>query len=109
MLAWAGLYLSKFTRKQFWVEPGRVRVHDGLALTSRVYPWQAGADIALRSESAGQGEWWLVDLVCGKPPLHAAQGSRAPPGNAPPGQHSGQGHGGRLVENNELVIPSEGA
>ncbi len=107
MLAWAGLYLSKFTRKQFWVEPGRVRVHDGLALTSRVYPWQAGTDIALHSYEDAQGEWWLVDLVCGKPhyTLHKALEHRQEMRHL--ASTLARAIGGRLVENNELVIPSE--
>ena len=104
-LACGGLYLSNFTRKRFWVEPGQLRVRDGLSLSSRVYHWEGVADIALHSYEDQRGEWWLVDLVCGKPryTLHksldhcqemrhlAATLTRAT--------------GGSLLENEAMVIP----
>ena len=72
VLAGAGLYLRNFTRKRFWAEPGRLRVRDGLSLVSRHYHWEGTANIALQSYEDQHGEWWSVELVCGKPhyPLH---------------------------------------
>ena len=104
-LAAGGLYLSNFTRKRFWVEPGKLTLRDGLALVPQVYRWQGTADIALHSYEDHHGEWWLIDLVCGKPhyPLHRSL------------DHCGEMRhlavtlaralGGSLVENETVVVP----
>jgi hypothetical protein len=106
VLAGAGLYLRNFTRKRFWAEPGRLKIRDGLWAVTRDYRWEGKADIALHSFEDKHGEWWLLDLVCGKPhyPIHKSL------------DHCGQMRhlgatlaralGGDLIENETQVIPA---
>ena len=104
-LALSGFYLSRFTRKRFWVQPGCVKVRDGLSLTTRIFRWDGPAHVALHSYEDQQGEWWLLDLVCGKPhfALHKSLG------HCQEMRHLAvtlaRALGGDLVENETQVIP----
>jgi len=106
VLAGTGLYLTRFRRKQFWVEPGRLRVRDGFPFADRVYRWQKGSDIALHSYEDSHGEWWMVDLVCGKPhyTLHKSLD------HCQEMRHLActlaRAMGGRLLENDYPAIPA---
>ncbi|MBT9584616.1 hypothetical protein IV102_14835 [bacterium] len=67
LLAMAGLALLHFSRKRYRIEPGSISIQDGFFSSSRVFHWQEPAKIQLRSYEDESGEYWVVDLVSGKP------------------------------------------
>ena len=79
VLGFCGFAMLHLSRKRFQAEEGKIVVKDGILSRPLTFHWQGPASIQLSAYEDEHGEWWVIELISGKPHycIHRSRGPAA--------------------------------